>query len=146
MKTFRRRNGNRATRVADGKSHRKAGCQNRTGKGSFFVRRSRSLRFPGAKKPFRSMARDGTFSIGKTSNCDHLGAGAGGATRRRRYVRERAGLPENVPSNGAERFRPSGLTRKRSVERSSELAYPKTFRRTRQNVFDRAGLPKNVPA
>ena len=82
LKTFHRWNGNRATRVADEKSHRKAGCQNRIEKSSFFVRRSRSLHFPGAKKPIRLMERDGTFSIGKTHNCNHLGAGAGGVTRR----------------------------------------------------------------
>ena len=62
--------------------HRKVGCQNGIEKSSFFVRRSRNRHFPRAKKPFLLMARDGTFSIGKTSNCNHLRAGAGGVTRR----------------------------------------------------------------
>ena len=72
-----------ATELAYPKTfQQKAGCQNRIEKSSFFVRRSRSLHFPGAKKPIRLMERDGTFSIGKTSNCNHLGAGTGGVTRR----------------------------------------------------------------
>ena len=78
--------------------HRKVGCQNGIEKSSFFVRRSRNRHFPRAKKPFHLMERDGTFSIGKMTNRNHLRAGLAGLPDGATFPR-RPGSAEKVPSN-----------------------------------------------
>ena len=59
----------------------------------------------------------------------------GGRALERWNVGNRAGLPENFPSNEVERFQPSWLTRKRSIKRLE-----------RWNFCNRAGLLENVPS
>ena len=123
LKTFHRWNGNWLTWVSHGKLHRKAGCQNRIEKGSFFLQRSRYWDFSRAKKPFRLMERDGTFSIGKTSNLDQLAPGVTGLPDGATFP-GRPGSAENVPSNDG--------------TFPSDLARPKTFRQTLGRSIERS--------
>ena len=107
-------NGNWLTWVSHEKLHRKAGCQNWIENSSFFVQRSRDWDFLRAKKPFRLMERDGTFSIWKITNCNHCRAGADGATRRWNVSRLTWLGRETFHRNGMERF-PTDPARLRNV-------------------------------
>ena len=101
LKLFHRWNGNRLTRVSHGKLHRRAGCQNWIEKGSFFMQRSRDCDFLRVKKPFLLMERDGTFSIWKTTNCNHSRAGDDRVTRWCRFSKPTGvGLGKDASNDG----------------------------------------------